>query len=67
MLNPTGFGLIGKTGFVYLGTCLGCLVCAYLYLPELKGRSYREADILFNRRVAARAFAKTEIGEDETE
>jgi SP family general alpha glucoside:H+ symporter-like MFS transporter len=30
-------------------------------LPELKGRSYRELDILFNRKVPARHFKKTVI------
>jgi SP family general alpha glucoside:H+ symporter-like MFS transporter len=34
---------------------------AYFFLPEFKHRSYRELDILFNRRVPARQFKKTVI------
>ena len=34
---------------------------AYLYLPEMKGRSYREIDILFKRKVPARQWTKTEV------
>jgi SP family general alpha glucoside:H+ symporter-like MFS transporter len=36
-------------------------VLAYFFLPEMKGRSYREIDILFKRKVPARQWAKTEI------
>jgi SP family general alpha glucoside:H+ symporter-like MFS transporter len=34
---------------------------AYFYLPEMKGLSYREIDILFNRKVPARQWSKTVI------
>jgi SP family general alpha glucoside:H+ symporter-like MFS transporter len=67
MLNPTGWGLVGKTGFVYLGTCFGVLVLAYFYLPELRDRTYREIDILFSRRTAARKFSSAVVGEDDEE
>ncbi len=36
-------------------------------LLTTQGRSYRELDILFHRRVAARKFSKTEIGIEEDE
>lgn len=61
MLNPTGWNLAGKCGYVWGGTALVCWVGAYFGLPELKHRSYREADILFNRRISARKFKKTVI------
>ncbi|WWC65493.1 uncharacterized protein I303_108111 [Kwoniella dejecticola CBS 10117] len=63
MLNPTGWALIGKTAFFYLGTASMLFVAAYFYLPEMRGRSYRELDILFHRRISARQFSKTVIGE----
>ena len=44
----------GATGFL-------CLVTAYFYLPEMKGRSYREIDIMFKRRIPARQWKKTVI------
>ena len=56
-----GGNLGGKCGYVWAGTGLICLVTAFIYLPEMKGRSYREIDILFNRRVPARKWKKTVI------
>ncbi|PBP16517.1 hypothetical protein BUE80_DR012722 [Diplocarpon rosae] len=61
MLNPTGANLGGRCGYVWASTGLVCLVTAYFYLPEMKGRSYREIDILFTRKVPARQWKKTVI------
>jgi hypothetical protein len=61
MLNSTGWNLAGKCGYVWGGTAVVCWVMAYFFLPELKHRSYREADILFNRRIPARKFKTTVI------
>ncbi|KAH8712066.1 maltose permease MAL61 [Phaeosphaeriaceae sp. PMI808] len=61
MLNPTGWHMAGKCGYVWGGTAVVCFVSAYLGLPELKDRSYRELDILFNRKVSARKFKSTLI------
>ncbi|RDW83515.1 hypothetical protein BP5796_05006 [Coleophoma crateriformis] len=61
MLNPTGGNLGGKCGYVWGATGFLCLVTAYFFLPEMKGRSYREIDILFNRKVPARKWTQTEI------
>lgn len=43
------------------------LLWAFFRLPECKGRSYRELDVLFERKVPARKFKKTEVAEDEDE
>lgn len=61
MLNPTGWNMAGKCGYVWGATALVCFVSAYFGLPELKGRSYRELDILFNRKISARKFKSTVI------
>lgn len=61
MLNPTGWNLAGKCGYVWGATAIVCLVSAYFGLPELKDRSYRELDILFNRKISARKFKSTVI------
>lgn len=61
MLNSTGWNLAGKCGYVWGATAIVCLVSAYFGLPELKHRSYRESDILFNRKVSARKFKSTVI------
>lgn len=82
MLNPTGGNrellayslgqadndaVGGKCGYVWGGTALATLITAYFCLPEMKGRSYREIDIMFQRRIPARQFEKTEIRGDEDE
>lgn len=67
MLNPTGGNLGGKCGYVWGATGFICYVTAYFCLPEMKGRSYRELDILFRRRVSARKFSTTEVGIEEDE
>lgn len=61
LLNPTGWNVAGKCGYVWGGTACICWILAYFGLPELKHRSYREADILFNRKVPARKFKSTII------
>ncbi|KAI0503021.1 alpha-glucosides permease MPH2/3 [Xylaria bambusicola] len=61
LLNPTGGNLGGKCGYVWGGTGLFCFVVAYFWLPEMRGRSYREIDILFRRKVPARQWKKTVI------
>lgn len=61
MLNSTGWNLAGKCGYVWGGTATICWILAFFFLPELKHRSYRESDILFNRRVPARKFKSTII------
>ncbi|KAL2799939.1 general substrate transporter [Aspergillus keveii] len=65
MLNTTGWDLAGKCGYVWGGTATVTWVLAYFFLPELKNRSYREADILFRRKVDARKFKSTVIGVEE--
>ncbi|TID27856.1 maltose permease [Venturia nashicola] len=67
MLNPTGWNLAGKCGYVWGGTAITCWVIAYFFLPELKDRSYRESDILFNRKISARKFKSTIIDVRENE
>ncbi|KAL1861768.1 hypothetical protein VTK73DRAFT_6918 [Phialemonium thermophilum] len=67
MLNPTGGNLGGKCGYVWAGTGFVCFVLAWIWLPEMKGRSYREIDILFRRKVQARKWKKTvvDVNDDE--
>ena len=67
MLNPQQGDLGGKCGYVWGATGLMCLIVAYFQLPEFKGRSYRELDILFKRRVSARKFHKTDVDVNDDE
>jgi SP family general alpha glucoside:H+ symporter-like MFS transporter len=61
MLNSTGWNLAGKCGYVWGSTAIVCWFIAYFFLPELKHRSYREADILFKRKIPARKFKSTVV------
>ena len=55
-LNPKEWNLKGYTGFVWGGTALLTLIWAYFRLPETKGRTFGEIDMLFAERVSARKF-----------
>lgn len=61
MLNPTAWAWGARAGFFYAGT--GALVATWSYfrLPEPKGRTYAELDVLFERGVSARKFASTVV------
>lgn len=61
MLNPTAWDWKGKTGFFWAGTCFLCLCWAFFRLPEPKGRTYGELDILFETGVSARKFSGTKV------
>lgn len=61
MLGVADWNWGAKAGFFYLGT--NALSCAYCYfrLPESKGRTYGQLDVLFMRGVSARKFASTNV------
>lgn len=56
MLNATKGNLKGKAAFPGAVCALLMLAWAYFRLPETKGRTYEELDILFQQRVPARKF-----------
>lgn len=56
MLNPDAWNWKGKAGFFWAGTGLCCLLWAYFRLPEPKGRTYAEMDVLFEQKISARNF-----------
>lgn len=59
MLSPTAWNWGAKSGLFWCGTCFLCVVWIYFRLPEPKGRTYGELDILFERKVPARKFKRT--------
>jgi SP family general alpha glucoside:H+ symporter-like MFS transporter len=61
MINPTYWNWKGKAGFFWAGLCSICLVWSYFRLPEPKGRTYAELDILFEQKVSARKFSSTQL------
>jgi SP family general alpha glucoside:H+ symporter-like MFS transporter len=61
MLNPTAGDWKGKTGFFWSACALVFFVWTFFRLPETKGRTFEELDILFANRVPARAFKRYEV------
>ncbi|POY71021.1 hypothetical protein BMF94_5946 [Rhodotorula taiwanensis] len=55
--------LKGKAAFPAAGMTLLLLIWSYFRLPEMKGRSFEELDILFALRVPARGFSSYVITE----
>lgn len=58
MVNPDKANLKGKVGFVFGGACALATVWSYLYVPELKNRTFAEIDYLFQRRINPRKMGK---------
>lgn len=56
IFNPDGGNLRGKVGFTYVGTCLVGAGVSWLVVPEMKGRSVRDIDDMFEMGVKARGF-----------
>jgi len=65
MLNSTEWNLGPKSGYLWAATGMCGLVWTYFRLPEPKGRSYGELDILFDQVVPARKFKETKVQEFE--
>ena len=61
MLNPSAWDWGAKAGFFWAGMCFLCLLWAFFRLPEPKGRTYAELDLLFEQRVPARKFSSTRV------
>ncbi|KAJ5371616.1 Major facilitator superfamily domain general substrate transporter [Penicillium concentricum] len=60
-MNPTAWNASGKTGFFWGATALIAFLWAFFRLPEAKGRTYAELDVLFVQKVNARKFSKTVV------
>ncbi|WPG98247.1 sugar porter family MFS transporter, protein [Acrodontium crateriforme] len=61
MINPTSWNWGAKIGFFWAGSCILCAIWTFFRLPEPKGRSYAEMDILFEAKVPARKFKYTSV------
>ncbi|KAI1754666.1 sugar transporter [Xylaria castorea] len=66
MISPVEWNWSGKSGFFWGGTAFLVFTWTFFRLPEIKGRTYEELDILFMRKVSARQFAKTHVDPYET-
>lgn len=60
-MNPTAWNWRGKTAFFWGGLNLLGLIWTYFRLPEPKGLTYAELDVLFENGVSARKFRTVEV------
>ena len=60
-LNPSAWGWGARSGFFWGGSCVLGFVFAYFVVPEPKGRTVAELDLLFMKGVSARKFSETEV------
>ncbi|KAI1630416.1 MFS sugar transporter-like protein [Exophiala viscosa] len=56
MINADQANMRGKLGFFFGGLAAACFTWAYFRVPELKGRTFQEVDIMFERNVKTREF-----------
>ena len=61
ILNPSAWNLRGKGGFIWCGFTLLSWIWSYYRLPETKGLTSGELDLLFERKIKARDFGKVTV------
>ncbi|EGR45879.1 maltose permease [Trichoderma reesei QM6a] len=61
MLNPKAWDWSNYTGFFWGGICFCCIVYTYFRLPEPRGRTFAELDVLFEKKIPARKFSSTKV------
>lgn len=60
-INPTAWNWRGKTAFFWAGSNLLGVAWTYFRLPEPKGLTYADIDVLFERHVPARRFRQVTV------
>ena len=60
-INPTAWNLKGYTSFFWMGTALLTLIWVFFRLPETKGRSYEEINLLFAKGIGSRHFSEYQV------
>jgi len=76
LVNPSTTGLNGikaanlgvKVFFIWGGTCLGCFVFTYFFVPETKGLSLEQIDLLYQRSsiIESDKYRREMLEKDET-
>jgi hypothetical protein len=61
LINPDQANLRGKVGFFFGGLSALSLLWAHFRVPETKGRTYEELDLMFARAVPAREFKQYHV------
>lgn len=58
MINPDAGNLGAKVGFVFAGFGVPLCVLIFLYIPETKGLSFEDLDMLFENKINTRFFPR---------
>ncbi|KAF8967509.1 general substrate transporter [Flammula alnicola] len=76
LVDPTTTGVNGvkaanlgvKVFFIWGGTCVGCLIFTYFFIPETKGLSLEQIDLLYRESsiIGSNSYRKKILAEDET-
>ncbi|KAF1931995.1 sugar transporter [Didymella exigua CBS 183.55] len=61
MLSPNEWNWAGMTGFFYAALTALLIIFMWFMLPETKDRTFAELDVLFENKVPARKFDKTDV------
>ncbi|KAJ4291286.1 hypothetical protein N0V88_006289 [Collariella sp. IMI 366227] len=61
MMNPLAWNWKGKTGFFWFATAFLTVTWAFFRMPETKGRSYEELDLMFQAKLPTRKFKKYKV------
>lgn len=67
MLNPTAWAWGARAGFFWSGTAILGLIWSWWRLPETKGRTFAQIDILFRNKTSARDFKGSLLDESRRE
>lgn len=59
--KPQGWGLGTRAALVWAGTSFICFCWAYFRLPEMKDRTPAQIDVMFERKLPARSWAKAKL------
>jgi MFS transporter, SP family, general alpha glucoside:H+ symporter len=61
MLNPTAWDWGNYAGFFWAGSCFLSIIYTFFRVPEPRGRTFAELDLLFEKGVRARKFKTTKV------
>lgn len=62
LLDTKYAGLDSKVGFIFGSIAFAAFTCTFLFVPECKGKTLEQVDLLFNSDVPLRHFGKTDAG-----
>jgi len=65
LVNPDKADLKGKVGFIFGGLSAMATVWSFLYIPELKGRTFDEIDHMFQNKVNPRKMGSYAFNVDQ--